>query len=55
MNRIQKKFLMDALEDPEPLTEWECEFVDSLAKRGDDYELTEKQNHILNRISQKYV
>ena len=55
MNRIQKRFIKDAIDDPEPLSDWEQEFIDSLAQKDDDYELSEKQNHILNRISQKYV
>lgn len=55
MNRVQKKFISDAIEDPDPLTDWEYDFVNSLAEKDDDYELSEKQNHILNRISQKYV
>ena len=54
-NRIQTKFIKDAIEDPEPLTDWESDFIDSLAKKEDDYKLSEKQNHILNRISQKYI
>jgi len=52
MNNIQKKFIKDALEDPEPLTEWEYDFINSVSERN---ELSEKQNEILNRISQKYV
>jgi len=55
MNRIQKKFINDAIDDPEPLSEWEHEFVNSLADRDNDYVLTDKQNTILNRISQKYI
>lgn len=55
MNRVQKKFIKDAIEDPEPLTEWEYDFINDIANKDDDYELSEKQNHILNRISQKYI
>jgi len=55
MDKIQHKFIQDALDDPSDLTEWEYEFVNSLAGKPDDYKLSEKQAHILNRISQKYV
>lgn len=41
------------MDQPEKLTDWENEFIDSLAEKDDDYELSEKQNRILNRISQK--
>jgi len=55
MNNIQKRFINDAIEDPEPLTEWEYDFIQSIADKEGDFELSEKQNHILNRISQKYI
>ena len=55
MNNIQKRFINDAIEDPKPLSEWEYDFIQSLADKDNSSELTEKQNHILNRISQKYV
>jgi hypothetical protein len=54
-NRIQIKFIKDALDSPEKLNEWEVDFIDSLADKDDNYELTEKQNTILNRISQKII
>ena len=53
MNGFQSKIISDALDDPEALTEWEYEFIDSLADHEDDYELSEKQNQVLNRIGQK--
>ena len=53
MNRIQAKFVTDALEYQAHLTEWECKFISDLADKNDDYILSEKQNSILNRISQK--
>jgi len=55
MNKIQIKFIKDAIDDPEPLTDWEYDFVNDLADKEEDYELSEKQNHVLNRISQKYL
>lgn len=53
MNRVQKKFICDALDNEHDLTEWESRFINDLADKPDDYELSEKQNEILNRISQK--
>jgi hypothetical protein len=53
VNRIQKKFVCDALEYEHVLSEWESQFVNDLAEKKDEYELSEKQNSILNRISQK--
>lgn len=55
MNRLQKKIILDALEDPEPLTEWEYDRIQEWSHFDDDHELSEKQNAILNRISQKYL
>lgn len=54
-NRVQRKFILDALDQPERLTDWENEFINDLAEKDDDYELSEKQNNILNRISQKLL
>ncbi len=51
MNEIQTKFVKDAMDNEELLTEWEHGFIESLADY--DVELSEKQNEILNRISQK--
>tara|TARA_R110002049_G_scaffold281333_1_gene460825 strand:- start:1974 stop:2147 length:174 start_codon:yes stop_codon:yes gene_type:complete len=53
MNRVQRKFIIDALDQPELLSEWEYEFINYLAERDDDYELSEKQNAVLNRIIHK--
>ncbi len=53
MNRIQRKIIKDALDEEHRLTDWESEFVNNLAMRDDDYELSEKQNSILNRIGSK--
>ncbi len=53
MNGLQKKIVIRALDAGDELTEWEHEFVSSLADRGDDYELSQKQNSILNRIWEK--
>ena len=52
-SRIQVKFIKDALDNQNNLNEWECDFINSLAEKDDDYVLSEKQNSVLNRISQK--
>ena len=52
MNRVQKKFICDALEEEHLLSDWESDFVNDLADKDDDYELSEMQNSTLNRISQ---
>jgi len=53
MNRVQIKFIEDALDQDHKLTAWECDFISDISDRGDDYELSEKQNEILNRIQRK--
>jgi hypothetical protein len=59
MNRFQEKILQDALDDPSKLTDWEYDFVNSLVDRNEDrdgnYQPSEKENTIINRISQKYA
>jgi len=55
MNKIQTKFVIDAIEDPSKLTDWEYDFINTLADRDEDYELSPKENKILNIISQKYL
>ena len=53
MNRVQHRFILDALENPEKLTSWEWDFINDLAEKPDEYELSEKQNETLNRIQKK--
>lgn len=50
MNTFQTQIVLDALDEPGKLTPWEIEFIDSMAERDDDYEASEKQNSVLNRI-----
>lgn len=52
-NKLQIKFIKDAMDEPEKLTDWENEFINNIADLADDRELTEKQNSILNRIVTK--
>lgn len=53
MDRVQTQFVKDAMDSPEKLSDWENEFIDSLAGKESDYKLSGKQKDILNRISQK--
>lgn len=56
MNKIQRKFVLDALDQDHNLSEWEAQFISDLAERDErtpNKPLTDKQNEILNRISQK--
>jgi len=53
MTNFQKKIILRAMDHLGDLTEWEAEFIDSLAKREEDYELSSKQNHFLNEIQKK--
>tara|TARA_R100000656_G_scaffold53800_2_gene42491 strand:+ start:724 stop:891 length:168 start_codon:yes stop_codon:yes gene_type:complete len=53
MNRVQIRFIKDALDQPEKLSKWENQFISDIAEKPESYELTEKQNAILNRIQRK--
>jgi hypothetical protein len=49
-NKVQIKFIKDALDAEHMLSEWESQFINDLAELDDDAELSEKQNKVLNRI-----
>lgn len=53
MNKIQTKFILDAMDSEDILTSWERDFINDLAVKPESYQLGQKQNEILNRISQK--
>lgn len=53
MNRVQIRFIKDALDQPEKLSDWENNFINDLAEKPEGYELSEKQNAMLNRIQGK--
>lgn len=55
MNGFQKKIVLKALDNQDVLSEWEVDFIDSLAERDESKPLSEKQNEILNRIQQKLL
>lgn len=37
-NKVQIRFIKDALDQPEKLTEWEEQFINDLADKDDDYQ-----------------
>lgn len=56
MNRLQRKFVLDALRYESYLNDWESQFINDLAERDEnnrEFELSEKQNHALNLIHDK--
>lgn len=53
MNGFQEKIIAKAMDNDSKLSTWECEFIDNLSDKDDRYELSDKQNEILNRISEK--
>ena len=56
MNKVQRRFVLDALDQEHKLTTWENQFISDLADRDEqkpDMVLYEKQNEILNRIQRK--
>ena len=54
-SRVQRQLIKEAMDAPEKLSDWENEFIDSLAGKEDDYKLSDKQATILNRINSKVV
>lgn len=53
MNKVQIKFIQEALDNDDVLTEWEGRFINDMADKPETFELSEKQNEILNRIQKK--
>ncbi len=53
MNRVQKHFINQALDDEDRLNTWEWDFINHLADQEDEYELSYKENQILNQIQRK--
>lgn len=53
MNRVQISIIKQALDHPEVLDDWEYDFINDMADKEDDYPVSDKQNQILNRISNK--
>jgi len=55
LNGFQRKILLTAQANPEPLTLWECDFIDSVLNNFSGRPITERQNKIINRIGQLYL
>ena len=55
MNGYQKKRIIEAMRQAVRLSVPERNFIHRLAEKKEDYELTTKQNHRLNQISQKML
>lgn len=56
MNRVQIKFVKDAMDNNRNLTEWEKGFIEGLNRKIDNgtaIALTDRQNKILNEIQKK--
>lgn len=53
MNRVQIQIIKDALDQEHELDEWESGFINNLADKDADYELSDTQNHHLNKIGSK--
>lgn len=53
MNKVQIQFVKDAMDQEEKLTPWEYDFINDLAEKPDNYELSDRQNEVLNRIQRK--
>lgn len=53
MNRLQRKIVIDAMDYAWALSEKDNEFIESLAEKDEDYELSEAQNKWLNDIGTK--
>lgn len=56
MNKVQRRFVLDAMDQEHKLTEWEHQYIDDLAEKDEkwpDMKLSDKQNEILNRIQRK--
>ncbi len=52
-NKLQIKFIKDAMDAEHLLTEWEAEFINNIADLEDDKDLSQRQNTVLNRIITK--
>lgn len=53
MYKTQRKFINDAKAASHLLNEWEKKFINDLSEKSDDYNVSDKQNDIINRIQKK--
>jgi hypothetical protein len=47
--------IKEAQDNENMLSEWEHDFINSLADKDEDYTLSEKQNAVLLRINNKVI
>jgi len=55
MDRVQINMIKEAQDNENMLSEWEHDFINSLADKDEDYTLSEKQNAVLLRINNKVI
>ncbi len=55
MTKDQIEIIKVALDYQDSLTDWEAEFINSLADKDDGYSLSEKQEQVLQRIATKVI
>lgn len=48
-----KDIILEALDSEEKLSEWEWDFIQSVASRPDDWVLSRKQTDVLDKIEAK--
>ena len=53
MNGLQQRWLEKADEQSDQLSDWKQEFVENLLTKSEHYELSDKQNSVLNKINTK--
>jgi len=53
MTKVQIQIINDAMHYDLLLNDWEIDFINSLADKNDDYQLSDKQSHIINKIGGK--
>lgn len=53
MNYFQQRIIERAERHEDKLNSWEIDFIDSISNLPVVQELTKKQNHCLNKISEK--
>ena len=50
-----KNIILEALEDPEPMTDWEYDFIQNVAENDlDETVFSEKQQEVLEKIARRY-
>ena len=53
MNKFYINIIKEALEYQHLLNDWEINFINNIAERGDNYTLSKKEISVLNKISTK--